>query len=156
MPVIYAFGCQFQVFDIYASVVGDVEHSNPNAGMHGIVHFVPVLLGAVAMMTLTFSLTGVFGVLTFPGQDIAGDVLTMLDSKGVLGNVARGVLVLACVLAAPLIVHPARAGWASCINGFSARPCAECGAATRPCVDPSHPTDRARKQSALQTAGGHT
>ena len=100
VPVIlYAFGCQIQIFDIYDSVG---QKRTPR----GIHHFVPVMAAAVLLMVVLFSLVGVFGYFAFRGTHIHGDVLKNLQSKGTLGNVARGMLVLACILAAPLIVHP--------------------------------------------------
>ena len=59
-------------------------------------------------MTLTFTAVGFFGVMAFPDKDIKGDVLQMLVNKGLLGSVARGGLVFAIGLSAPLIVHPTK------------------------------------------------
>ena len=83
-------------------------------GGDAIAYFTPVVVGSCVLMMVLFSLCGLFGVLAFPGEgrEIAGDVLSVLARKGTLGNIARGVLVLACVLSAPLLVHPAR----SCID----------------------------------------
>ena len=97
--ILYAFGCQIQIFDIYDSVGKKRKRG-------GLRYFVPVLMGAVSLMVVLFSLVGVFGYFAFPDQKISGDVLKSLMTKGALGNVARGMLVLACVFAAPLIVNP--------------------------------------------------
>ena len=114
VPVIlYAFGCQIQIFSIYESVG---QKKMPG----GVRHFVPVLVGAVALMVVLFSLVGVFGYYTFEGAQIDGDVLKSLMTKGTLGNVARGMLVLACLLAAPLIVNPTLACFAPTFNSISA------------------------------------
>jgi amino acid permease len=113
--ILFAFGCQFQLIDIYRGVEASrlqSEHATSLGVSRGSSHFFPVVLAACSSMLVLFALTGVFGVLAFPGQDIAGDILTMLASKGVLGNVARGLLIVACILAAPLLVHCAR----SCIS----------------------------------------
>ena len=112
VPVIlYAFGCQIQVFDIYESV-------GKKGTKNGVVHFIPVLIAAVSLMVVLFSATGIFGVYSFPDSDISGDVLQTLAKKGLLGKIARGVLVLACVLAAPLIIHPTRTCLASFMQVF--------------------------------------
>ena len=112
VPVIlYAFGCQIQVFDIYESV-------GKKGTKNGVVHFIPVLIAAVSLMVVLFSATGIFGVYSFPDSDISGDVLQTLAKKGLLGKIARGVLVLACVLAAPLIIHPTRTCLASFVQVF--------------------------------------
>jgi len=114
VPVIlYAFGCQIQIFSIYESVG---QKKMPG----GVRHFVPVLVGAVALMVVLFSLVGVFGYYTFEGSQIDGDVLKSLMTKGTLGNVARGMLVLACLLAAPLIVNPTLACFAPTFNSIYA------------------------------------
>ena len=55
------------------------------------------------------------------GQDIAGDVLTMLEAKGALGNVARSLLVLATCLSCPLLLNTARAAFASFSLGCCSR-----------------------------------
>jgi amino acid permease len=104
LPVLlYSFGCQFQVFDIFASVM----QGRPQGG--GVAFFVPSVLGAVLAMTLLFSIVGIFGVFAFPGQAISGNILQILPHKGTLGAIAQAVLVVALCAAAPLIVHPARA-----------------------------------------------
>lgn len=112
-PILYAFGCQIQVFDIFKGVLAG-RTNGMSAPMESAIadtlFFMPSIVGAVSMMCLTFALVGVFGVVTFSdtGAPISGDVLVMLVSKGALGNVARGVLVVACILSAPLVVHPTR------------------------------------------------
>mmetsp|Transcript_6619 Transcript_6619/g.17202 ORF Transcript_6619/g.17202 Transcript_6619/m.17202 type:complete len:472 (-) Transcript_6619:698-2113(-) len=111
--VVYAFGCQFQLLDIVLSFGGGAAP--------GLRRLVPVIAAAVTMMIAAFSLTGVFGVLAFPGQEIAGDVLTMLETKGPLGNAARGLLVVACTLSCPLLLHTARMSAASFARGCSRR-----------------------------------
>ena len=85
-----------------------VQHHNPGPQRDGISYFLPVILGSVSSMIMLFGLVGVCGLLAFPGQDIDGDVLTMLGDKGMLGTLARALLAFAVFLASPLLVHPAR------------------------------------------------
>eukprot|EP00939_MAST-03C_sp_MAST-3C-sp1_P003929 g3929.t1 len=109
LPVIlYSFGCQFQIIDIYYSF-----------GRGGVSTFTPVICIAVSLMFCLFSVCGVFGVAAFADQgndDIDGDVLKVLGKKGHLGKVSSIVLVGACVLAAPLIVLPARSSLLSLLS----------------------------------------
>jgi amino acid permease len=116
--ILFAFGCQFQLIDIYRGVeAARVQSKHTTASLAvrtGSSHFVPVIVAACSSMLVLFALTGVFGVLAFPGQVIEGDILTMLASKGALGDVSRGLLIVACILAAPLLVHCAR----SCISSI--------------------------------------
>ena len=100
-PILYAFGCQIQIFDIYNSV-------NKRKGKDKLQDFLCCILSAIIGMTFTFTLVGFFGVLAFPDENIKGDVLQMLVHKGLLGSIARGVLVFAIGLSAPLIVHPTK------------------------------------------------
>ena len=116
MPIIlYAFGCQIQIFDIFDSVFiqnqNDPSNPNPNSVQREIKRmnaFQPVLHSSVCMMVLLFSLTGIFGSYAFSGSIISGDVLVELSAKGLFGKIARVVLVMACIFSAPLIVHPTR------------------------------------------------
>ena len=76
--------------------------------------FLPVIIGAVLLMTVLFSIVGVFGVYSFPDeQTISGDVLQMLARKGPLGAVARVLLVIAVCVASPIIIIIARSSLAS-------------------------------------------
>jgi hypothetical protein len=104
--VLYGFGCQIQIIDIYR---GTAQGPRPGAGGARLRNFLPVVASSCSAMLLLFSAVGVFGVLCFPGQKIPGDVLTLMSRKGQLGQVAKVVLVVAVVSAAPLIVYPARA-----------------------------------------------
>jgi amino acid permease len=100
-PILYAFGCQIQIFDVYSSV-------SKREGIDRLEDFLFCILSAIIGMTLTFTAVGFFGVMAFPDKDIKGDVLQMLVNKGLLGSVARGGLVFAIGLSAPLIVHPTK------------------------------------------------
>ena len=100
-PILYAFGCQIQIFDVYSSV-------SKREGIDRLKDFLFCILSAIIGMTLTFTAVGFFGVMAFPDKDIKGDVLQMLVNKGLLGSVARGGLVFAIGLSAPLIVHPTK------------------------------------------------
>jgi amino acid permease len=96
LPVIlYSFGCQFQVFDIYVGVIQGRDGNRKGDGVAGkgvagngvagngvagsgvagngvagggVAYFVPSVVGAVVAMTLLFSIVGLFGVFAFPGQ----------------------------------------------------------------------------------------
>jgi amino acid permease len=124
IPVIlYAFGCQIQIFDIYESIGrttsrGLKEAKTRKTSFIEIRYFVPVMLAAVTLMVLLFSFTGIFGILSFPNQVIEGDVLKNLESKGIMGSIARGMLVLACILAAPLIVNPTQISLGAFVEHF--------------------------------------
>jgi len=108
-PIIYAFGCQIQIFSIFYSVEDSRASISSRGGVGGLVSFLPVIIGACTLMIICFGCVGFFGVLSFPGKKIDGDVLNMLNDKGKnLGHAARGLLVFAVMLAAALIVFPAR------------------------------------------------
>ena len=111
LPILlYAFGCQFQMFDIYQSWKDD-------GGDGAVSLFLPVIIAAVLLMTVLFSIVGVFGVYSFPDeQTISGDVLQMLARKGQLGAVARVLLVIAVCVASPIVIIIARSSLASSLG----------------------------------------
>jgi len=107
-PIMYAFGCQIQIYSIFYSVEDSRVSISSRGGVGGLMSFMPVIVAAPTCMALCFSCVGSFGVMAFPGEDIDGDVLKNLSNKGDLGQVARCLLIIAVLLAAPLIVFPAR------------------------------------------------
>lgn len=106
--IMYAFGCQFQVIDIFRATTVAAPPDRRH-GSRALAYFVPVALAATASQATLFTSAGCFGLLAFPGQNITGDMLGMLSEKGTAGEVARWSIVLALICAAPLLVQPTKA-----------------------------------------------
>ena len=120
---IYSFACQFQLMSIFQDLRTRLHdgartgHStSPSlataaASPVPCVRFDAVVGAAVSGMFCLFGLTGVLGVLAFPGVELSGDILATLDSKP-LGPAVRGCLAVAIGLSGPLMIHPTREGFA--------------------------------------------
>lgn len=76
------------------------------------VRFGGVVALATSAQLVLFALSGCFGVLAFPGEQVNGNVLISLESKP-LGALTFGALALGVCLAGPLLVFPARASVAT-------------------------------------------
>ena len=118
---IYSFACQFQLMSIFQDLRSRLESSSSSSSSSTVatavtasspprVRFGAVVGGAVGGMICLFGLTGIFGVLAFPGVQVSGDILKTLDTKP-LGPAVRGCLAVAIGLSGPLMIHPTREGF---------------------------------------------
>ena len=119
---IYAFACQVQLPPIFYDFTDrdsrdrGVDRLSPST----LASFVTVALGASTLQASLFTALGFMGVVAFPGQHVNSDILVTLNSKP-LGGLAHGCLIVATVLATPLILFPARASVCSLVASCGAR-----------------------------------
>jgi amino acid permease len=118
---VYQFACQFQMMAIYqdlrARIAGAALAASavqmsaaaryPPGQPPASLRFGAVVCSAASVMLLLGWLTGIFGVVAFPGVKVNADVLKTLESKP-LGGFTHGCLSIGVALSAPLMLHPAR------------------------------------------------
>jgi len=94
--IIFAYGCQQNIFPIYSELKPSVKTSIPK-----------IIMCAVFFCTIIYLLVGYCGYATF-GEDVQSNVLNNYDNADIIINIGRLAMAIYCTFTYAIQIHPCR------------------------------------------------